>query len=89
MNELRECSCWRRPGLFMQQFSWAPSFVQALKFLNNYFLLAVAAWAVGKARLDEKKFQKYLNKNSPKTGYRLHSKFKWEAKSPGYRQLGN
>ena len=36
-----------------------------------------------------KKFQKYLNKNSPKTGYRLHSKFKWEAKSPGYRQLGN
>ena len=31
----------------------------------------------------EIKFQKYLNKNSPKTGYRLHSKFKWEAKSPG------
>ena len=30
-----------------------------------------------------KKFQKYLNKNSPKTGYRLHSKFKWEDKSPG------
>ena len=29
------------------------------------------------------------NKNTPKTGYRLHSKFKWEAKSPGYRQLGN
>ena len=28
-------------------------------------------------------FQKYLNKKSPKTGYRLHSKFKWEAKSPG------
>ena len=37
----------------------------------------------------DKKFQKYLNKNSPKTGYRLHSKVKWEAKSPGYRQLGN
>ena len=30
-----------------------------------------------------KKFQKYLNKNLPKTGYRLHSKFKWEAKLPG------
>ena len=30
-----------------------------------------------------KKFQKYLNKISPKIGYRLHSKFKWEAKSPG------
>ena len=28
-------------GLFMQQFSWAHSFVQALKFLNNYFLLGV------------------------------------------------
>ena len=30
-----------------------------------------------------KKFQKYLNKNLPKTGYRLHSKFKWDAKLPG------
>ena len=37
----------------------------------------------------KKKFQKDLNKKSPKIGYSLHSKFKWEAKSPGYRQLGN
>ena len=29
------------------------------------------------------KFQKVLDKNSPQTGNRLHSKFKWEAKSPG------
>ena len=33
--------------------------------------------------IDNEKIQKYSNKNSPKTGYRLHSKFKWEAKSPG------
>ena len=30
-----------------------------------------------------KKFQKYLNKNSPSMGYRLHLKFKWNAKLPG------
>ena len=38
--------------------------------------------AYKKIKITIKKFQKYLNKNSPKTGYRLHSKFKWEAKSP-------
>ena len=31
--------------------------------------------------LPKKKFQKDLDNNSPKTDYRLHSKFKWEAKS--------
>ena len=30
------------------------------------------------SNVNSKKFQKYLNKNSPKTGFRLHSKFKWE-----------
>ena len=35
------------------------------------------------------KCQMDLENNSPKTGYRLHSKFKWKAKSAGYEQLGN
>ena len=42
MDELKECSRRRRwLGLFTERFSWAPSFVQALKFLNNFILLGV------------------------------------------------
>ena len=37
--------------------------------LYHYYFLSVI-----------KKFQKYLNIYSPKTGYILHSKFKWETK---------
>ena len=48
-------------------------------FQRNLSLLSV----ISMHRFNYKKFQKYLNKNSPKTGYRLHSIFKWEAKSPG------
>ena len=39
MDELIEHFCRSWLGPFMQRFSWEPSFVQALKFLNIYFLL--------------------------------------------------
>ena len=45
-------------------------------------LAFIPIWLIRKKESDQK-IQKYLNKNSPKTGYRLHSKFKWEAKSTG------
>ena len=55
-----------------------------LKFFFKFFgegHLGPLLWIMKSKHM--KKFQKDLDNNSPKTGYRLHSKFKWEAKSPG------
>ena len=76
MDEHIECAHPRWLGLFMQQFSLAPSLLRALKFHNNSFLLGVLfasntkinviwiffEWRVSKARDPEWRifFQKTL-----------------------------
>ena len=76
---------WWMPITIAMTMKVSSLMLSLLEMLPIWQMLWSLSWFkhAGNSWLVCKKFQKYLNKNSPKTGYRLHSKFKWEAKSPG------